>query len=247
MNKLVVGGMSTLSAVVLLMSYPTSMNGKDANVSLDAALPVTEAGDSASTEPTPSATTPAVSETSPSPTTTTPPPEPTPTTTTTTQAPPETPKPAPTTTTPAPQLEKPKPQPVKPTQTPKPAKPKPQPVKPKPVQTKPQPIPQPTKPTEQPKPQPVGKQRINGPTIETKYGPVQATIVVEDGVIRRAGAAQYPAGSAQSRRINQMAVPDLIRQTLVTQSADIDMVSGATTTSRAFRQSLQAAINKANL
>ena len=47
--------------------------------------------------------------------------------------------------------------------------------------------------------------------------------------------------------INNRAVPILNREAVAAQSADIDMVSGATVTSRAYIQSLQSAIDQAHL
>ena len=46
-------------------------------------------------------------------------------------------------------------------------------------------------------------------------------------------------------RINSYALPQLIQETLDAQSADIDMVSGATVTSGGYLQSLQSALDQA--
>ena len=47
--------------------------------------------------------------------------------------------------------------------------------------------------------------------------------------------------------INDYALPILIQETLDAQSADIDMVSGATVTSDGYLQSLQSALDQAGL
>jgi uncharacterized protein with FMN-binding domain len=51
----------------------------------------------------------------------------------------------------------------------------------------------------------------------------------------------------RSQFIDQQAVPLLKQETLQAQSANIDTVSGATMTSEAYIQSLQAALKKAHL
>jgi uncharacterized protein with FMN-binding domain len=55
----------------------------------------------------------------------------------------------------------------------------------------------------------------------------------------------YPNHTDRSVFINQQALPILRSETLRAQSANIDLVSGATDTSGAYVQSLQAAILKA--
>jgi uncharacterized protein with FMN-binding domain len=46
-------------------------------------------------------------------------------------------------------------------------------------------------------------------------------------------------------QINQQAVPMLVSETTSAQSAQIDMVSGATYTSQGYAQSLQSALDQA--
>jgi uncharacterized protein with FMN-binding domain len=55
----------------------------------------------------------------------------------------------------------------------------------------------------------------------------------------------YPNHTDRSLVINERAIPILRSETLQAQSAGIDFVSGATDTSDAYTQSLQAAILKA--
>jgi uncharacterized protein with FMN-binding domain len=55
----------------------------------------------------------------------------------------------------------------------------------------------------------------------------------------------YPNHTDRSVFINQQALPYLIQETLKAQSTDIQLISGATATSYAFAQSLQAAILQA--
>lgn len=90
-----------------------------------------------------------------------------------------------------------------------------------------------------------------------RWGSLQVTIVVrktttitgtKKKVTRRITAVSvptYPNHTDRSVFINQNALPTLKAETLRAQSANINMVSGATDTSYGFAQSLQAAILKA--
>ena len=54
---------------------------------------------------------------------------------------------------------------------------------------------------------------------------------------------EYPSGNGEDQRINSYALPRLVQETLDAQSADVDMVSGATVTSEGYLQSLQSALD----
>jgi uncharacterized protein with FMN-binding domain len=58
-------------------------------------------------------------------------------------------------------------------------------------------------------------------------------------------ATTYEVGSPRSQMIMEEALPILRQEALAAQSARIDLVSGATDTSEAFVESLQAALVKA--
>jgi uncharacterized protein with FMN-binding domain len=60
------------------------------------------------------------------------------------------------------------------------------------------------------------------------------------------GVPVWPDHANRSIEINDQALPILVHEALVAQSAQIDQVSGATYTSEAFTQSLQAALLQAN-
>ena len=64
-----------------------------------------------------------------------------------------------------------------------------------------------------------------------------------DGTICDVEVLEYPSEDRKSLSINQQALPTLIEATLSAQSADVDTVSGATYTSNAYRQSLQAILD----
>jgi uncharacterized protein with FMN-binding domain len=88
---------------------------------------------------------------------------------------------------------------------------------------------------------------VNGPPVETDYGPVQVQIHVLDGEIVSASALEYPQESMVDKVLNADAIPALERAAMQAQSAQIDTVSGATYTSDGYRKSLQAAIDAAHL
>ncbi|OIQ68098.1 FMN-binding domain protein [mine drainage metagenome] len=85
--------------------------------------------------------------------------------------------------------------------------------------------------------------RIAGSVSQTPFGPVQVQITVQGNKIVKAVALQTPQGG-RSSWINQQAVPYLVKETLTAQSANIQGVGGATFTSEAWAQSLQAALAK---
>ncbi len=85
-----------------------------------------------------------------------------------------------------------------------------------------------------------------GSTADTRFGPVQVQITVTGGAITDVKVPEYPSTNPRDRQINARALPTLISETTDAQSADIDMVSGATYTSRGYLTSLQSAIDQAN-
>ena len=88
---------------------------------------------------------------------------------------------------------------------------------------------------------------FDGNTAQTRWGPVQVRIVVKDGKIVDASALRAPNGDSYSRSINSQAVPYLIEETLVAQSAQITGVTHASITSDGWKLSLQSALKKAGL
>ncbi|HEX3612498.1 MAG TPA: FMN-binding protein [Sporichthyaceae bacterium] len=92
-----------------------------------------------------------------------------------------------------------------------------------------------------------GSRTVTGSAAQTRYGPVQVQITVSGGRIVAAEAIEYPSESGRDRQINQVAVPELNQAVLGAQSAGIDTVSGATYTSIGYVQSLQSALDAANI
>ncbi|HZT96565.1 MAG TPA: FMN-binding protein [Chloroflexota bacterium] len=84
---------------------------------------------------------------------------------------------------------------------------------------------------------------FKGSAVNDPFGIVQATIVLKNGKISAVNATA-PMGNPMSAAINQQAVPLLRMETLQAQSAGVNIVSGATATSQAYIQSLQAALSQ---
>ena len=85
-----------------------------------------------------------------------------------------------------------------------------------------------------------------GSAADTRFGPVQVQITVSGGVVTDVQVPVYPSENGRDQQINSRAVPILVKETLAAQSAEIDMVSGATYTSTGYRTSLQAALDEAH-
>ena len=93
----------------------------------------------------------------------------------------------------------------------------------------------------------IGLNCVTGDTAQTQWGPVQVQITVSGGKITDVTPVQYPNGNGRDQEINSYALPVLAQEALAAQSANIDHVSGATVTSDGYVQSLQSAIDQANL
>lgn len=88
---------------------------------------------------------------------------------------------------------------------------------------------------------------VTGSVANTEWGPVQVQLALRDGSITKVTVLQYPNGNPRDDQINSYALPILIQETTAAQSAQIDMVSGATVTSTGYLQSLQSALDQAHL
>ena len=87
----------------------------------------------------------------------------------------------------------------------------------------------------------------DGDTAQTRWGPVQVRITVQGDKISNGKAIVYPNNNGRDVEINSYALPVLNQEVVQAQSANIDMVSGATVTSDGYLQSLQSAIDQAHL
>ncbi len=87
--------------------------------------------------------------------------------------------------------------------------------------------------------------QYTGPQVDAFYGWVQVQAVIQNGQIADVKFLQYPSDRRTSQRINSIAMPWLTQEAVQAQSANVDIISGATLTSEAFAQSLQAALQTA--
>jgi uncharacterized protein with FMN-binding domain len=96
---------------------------------------------------------------------------------------------------------------------------------------------------------------VNGPAAQAnQWGYVQVTLTIRKTTttvgtkktikrkIVRISIPQYPHHTSRSVYINQTALPYLIQETLQSQNANVQMISGASDSSAAYLQSLQAAL-----
>ena len=84
-----------------------------------------------------------------------------------------------------------------------------------------------------------------GSVEDAYYGNVQVQVTVAGGKLANVTFLQYPNDRSTSRGINGQAMPYLQQEALAAQSAQVDVVSGATDTSHAFQQSLESALSQA--
>ena len=84
-----------------------------------------------------------------------------------------------------------------------------------------------------------------GPTTDAYYGSIQVQVSVQGGHIADLRVLKYPSDRRTSVAINRQALPMLRDEVISAQSANVDIVSGATLTSEAFIQSLGGALSKA--
>jgi uncharacterized protein with FMN-binding domain len=104
-------------------------------------------------------------------------------------------------------------------------------------------------PTPAPTPVPTATdatQVIDGRVINTRFGPVQVEVTITGGRIVDVQALQLPYDRRYSAEISDYVAPYLRQMALQAQSANIDLISGATYTSDGYARSLQSALKKAN-
>jgi uncharacterized protein with FMN-binding domain len=76
------------------------------------------------------------------------------------------------------------------------------------------------------------------------YGYVQVKVVIKGGAISSFWLLEAPMHTGTSIAINRSALPILAQEVVTAQSADVDIVSGATMTSGAFMASVRSALPK---
>jgi uncharacterized protein with FMN-binding domain len=92
---------------------------------------------------------------------------------------------------------------------------------------------------------PSGTRTVQGDAVDTRYGAVQVAVTLSGKSITKITIVQIPQREPRDIEINNYAAPILTQEALQAQSANINMVSGATYTSQGYIQSLQSALDKA--
>jgi uncharacterized protein with FMN-binding domain len=87
-----------------------------------------------------------------------------------------------------------------------------------------------------------GTRTVTGSEVDTEFGPYQVQVTFTGSTITDVQIVEAPA-DRRSQRIAESAAPTLRQEALQAQSSKIDTVSGATITSEAYAQSMQAAID----
>lgn len=84
-----------------------------------------------------------------------------------------------------------------------------------------------------------------GNAADSYYGAVQVRAIVQNGALANVEFLKYPNDRETSIFISQQATPILKTEAIKAQSAQVDIVSGATDTSIAFQESLGNALAQA--
>jgi hypothetical protein len=90
-----------------------------------------------------------------------------------------------------------------------------------------------------------GARTVTGPDVPNQFGDVQVQLTLQGSRIVSAKALQLPFDRQRSYEISQAAGPILAQEVVQAQSANIDLLSGATYTSESYAQSVQAALDQA--
>ena len=90
-----------------------------------------------------------------------------------------------------------------------------------------------------------GTRTVTGAVETTMYGPMQVKVTLDGTKITNVAVVQQTNDGQESTQIDSFSIPKLTAETLTAQSARIDTVSGATTTSQGYIGSLQSALDQA--
>jgi uncharacterized protein with FMN-binding domain len=91
-----------------------------------------------------------------------------------------------------------------------------------------------------------GSRTVTGALVQTQYGNVQVRVTLRGNRLTDVRAVHLTDSSSTSVQISASAAPMLREEALSAQSANIDLVSGATYTSEGYKASLQAALDAAH-
>ncbi len=84
-----------------------------------------------------------------------------------------------------------------------------------------------------------------GSVADAQWGNIQVKAIIQNGKITDVQFLQYPNDRNRSIEINNYADPQLTSEAIQAQSAQVDVISGATDSSDAFIQSLTDALSQA--
>jgi uncharacterized protein with FMN-binding domain len=84
-----------------------------------------------------------------------------------------------------------------------------------------------------------------GSVADAQWGYLQVKAIIQGGKIMDVQFVQYPNDRSRSVMINQYADPQLTSEAIQAQSAQVDIITGATDSSEAFMQSLTDALSQA--
>ena len=84
-----------------------------------------------------------------------------------------------------------------------------------------------------------------GSVQDAFYGNIQVQAIISNGKITAVNFLQYPNDNRTSQYVNGIADPMLVQEAIQAQSAQVDIVSGASASSQAFQASLADALSQA--
>jgi uncharacterized protein with FMN-binding domain len=84
-----------------------------------------------------------------------------------------------------------------------------------------------------------------GSVADAQWGYIQVKAIIQNGKIADVQFLQYPNDHNRSVMINEYADPQLTSEAIQAQSANVDIITGATDSSEAFIQSLSDALSQA--
>jgi uncharacterized protein with FMN-binding domain len=91
------------------------------------------------------------------------------------------------------------------------------------------------------------RRTFTGGDFPNQYGDVQVQVVVRGRELVDVQPLQLPFDHQRSAEISQQAEPILRQEALQAQSAQIDLLTGATFTSESYAESLQSALDRAGI
>lgn len=77
------------------------------------------------------------------------------------------------------------------------------------------------------------------------FGEVQVSVVISGGKISKVNVLKHPQGPGYTDELAGQTFPKMAQEAVTIQSANVDMISGATQNVQGFRESMQFALNQA--